>query len=271
MDTLTKVAGIDFYFTPFSTMIHQPSIKEIALLGEQNFFDALSILEGSSSDFFIKQILKTTPSEEIGAIQAELNYTITSDLDVFYRYCLGKREQQIMKSFFYLIFESLRNINFVQIGNTKMLIQFSFHDCFSKEADQIQTITLDNKGFDELKDTISDMFSYETIENKEAKLNPAGEMAKKIAEKMAAAAERRAKIYGHNNKSKDTESIISTMVSILATSDGILLTEILKLTFPQVLIQLNRTQLLQQYHTQITLGAFGGLDANDLANWQESV
>lgn len=64
-------------------------------------------------------------------------------------------------------------------------------------------------------------------------------MAQKIADKMAAAAERRAKIYGKNKAKKDEESVIGTMASILATSDGIPITEVLKLTFPQVLIQLN--------------------------------
>ena len=61
------------------------------------------------------------------------------------------------------------------------------------------------------------------------------------------------------------------MVSIVSTSDGIVLTEVLKLTFPQLLIQLDRTQRLRQFTTQITLGAFGGLEADDIIDWRNPV
>lgn len=271
MDILTKVAGTDFYFIPFATLIHQPTIKEIALLGERTLFDALAIFAGSSPDYFKKQVLKGIPEEERGATEVELNYTITSELDVFYKYCLGTQEKRVIESFLFLIFESLRGVKFIPIGETKMLLQLSFIDILSKEENKINTITLDAENFSELKETVSDMFTYQSEEDQEAELNPAGEMAQKIADKMAAAAERRAKIYGKNKAKKDEESVIGTMASILATSDGIPITEVLKLTFPQVLIQLNRTQMFQQYRTQITLGAFGGLEADDVVNWQQSV
>lgn len=265
MDLLSKLAGTKIYLPTLGTIASQPTIREIAMLGEQTFFDALAIFSASTPEVYKAQILKSIPEEEKAKVEAELNYSIQSGLDVFSKYCLARREQLSVESYLYLILADLRTVKWVKLSPTKITIQLIF-----ALGEEKKVITLNEAIFDELQDFVKESTSYQTQEDAEKALKPAGKLAQAIADKMAAAALRREKIYG-KKKSQEGESSIGTMCSILATSDGIPITEVLKLTFLQVLIQLNRTQLFQQYRTQMTLSAFAGIDADDIINWQSSL
>jgi len=264
MDFLTKISGVPVFLPDFNVMGQQPKIQEIARFGEKNFFSALSIFAGSDPDFYKEKVLESAPEEEKGMLRVELDYSITSSFTVFSRYCQKQMERLLVESLLYLFFPTLRKVAWVPITETKIMTQLSF----ATDENELRIITLDEKNFDSLKDFIKDCTSFESEDQQEAGIKPAGKLAQAIADKMADAAERRARIYG-TNSSKKEESLIGTMCSILATADGIPVTEVLNMTFLQVLIQVNRTQLFQQYRTQITLGAFGGLDADDVVNWQK--
>lgn len=292
METLKKVTGVDFFFGPLETFVHQPNISEISTIGEGLFFRAIELFSGSEKDFFIKKRLESVEEEERGALEAELGFIIQDDLDVFCQYAMDELNQRIVETLFVLIFPSFRGMNWEKVNDTKMFISAKFQidltneekiDIINKNSglgEEELRILISNKSikvyhfsptlFLEIKELINFLFSYESSEEKDNEIKPLGAMAERIAEKMRKAAERRNRIYG-NNEEKGPDSIISTMVSVLATSDKMSINEVLKLTFPQVLIQLSRTQLLRQYETQITLGAFGGLDADDIADWQKPV
>lgn len=293
MDLLQKMSGVDVYFPAFDTFVHQPTITEISMIGEEVFFRGVEIFAASNKEAFTVQKIKEVPEESRAEMQAQLDFVVQTDMDVFYQICSEQRYQLIVNALLYMVFPSIRDIKWIQLPPAKVILQLAFDHKLSEgelveisqkmspgasereikellESKSKKVFQLNEERFDELKELIVFLFTYKTNGDKESELKPIGDLAKRIAEKMEKAQEKKNAIYGHNQKNK-AESIISTMVSMLSTSDGIPLSEVLKLTLPQLLIQLNRTQLLHQYQTQITLGAFGGLDADDIVDWQKPV
>lgn len=49
MDTLTLMTGIDFPIPEIQAVIHQPTIKEISMIGEQDFFLGAQVLNLSKN------------------------------------------------------------------------------------------------------------------------------------------------------------------------------------------------------------------------------
>lgn len=284
------MTGVDFFFPPFETMVKQPNIKDISLIGEAVFFKGIDIFSASDKSFYIKRKIESAPEEERGSLQAELDFTIQDDLSAFTALILDEEiNSLIIETLMFLIFPNFRAMRWDKIGPSRMLISIKFKVDLNKEeidlikaehpenymsvieARSFKTFQFDGENFEQLKNLISFLFSYKTEAEKESEPAGMGAMATKIAEQIRLAQEKRDKMYGRNSSEKAPESIISSMVSIVSTSDGIVLTEVLKLTFPQLLIQLDRTQRLRQFTTQITLGAFGGLEADDIIDWRNPV
>lgn len=262
IDKFTLMAGTDFFFPPFMTMISQPSLKDISYLGEMNFFSAVSMFSGANKESVVAAMLENVPDEEKQKMEVQFNYTIANDLEAFYKLANGPSEI-ILNSFMTLIFPSLLESKWVKVGQTKKIWQLTFKG--NKEEKKSYQMNLEI--YEQLREVVKDLFTYETEESKENQLRPAGEMAQKIADKIKAAQDRRAKIYGDTAKKQD-DSPLSTMMSMLVTIDKIPITEVLKMTFVQLLVQLNRSQLFDSYQTQIQLGAFAGIDG-DLVDWQK--
>lgn len=286
MDTLKKITGSNFYFPPLLTFVEQPKIKDIATLGENFFFRGQEFFKVSDREFFIKESIKKIEDPlEKKKKEEELSFSFQSDLDVFNFITKDRSSQLIVESLLVLIFPSFRGCNWQEISPTRIVfniklqqdelaIQEYLTEDMSKEEEEkirskysIKNFIVDNEIFKGLKELIDYLFSYETEEGKDSKLKPLGTMAEKIAEKMEKAKQKRARLYGEEKRDKDT-SVIGSMVSILSTASRIAISEINEMTFPQLVIQFDRAKKLISYQTQISLGAFGGLDADSIINWE---
>lgn len=264
---LRKIAGIPIPVPSIEQTIYQPKIKEIAMFGEEYFFISLGVFAASDTEEFIAQQLKKIPEEEIEQYKVQFNYEKESGFLTNFKVFLkiiesDKFLENVIKSFLYLIFPNISNVYL-----DEAVFQLSFREQGKEES---KTSLITEVEFEEIKTILEECFSYETEADKEKEFNPANDMAAEIARKMEEAAAKRAINNGSANK-KNEESILSNMASTLATSDGLSLEQVLNLTFPQLFIQTNRTMLLKQYTSQITLGAFGGLDADDIVNWQKPI
>lgn len=102
----------------------------------------------------------------------------------------------------------------------------------------------------------------------EQEFNPSSDQAAQIAAKIQA---RRDIVAKEKGLEKKQESPIGTAVSIISTSDGIPISEVVNYTLPQLFMQLDRTGKLQDFQTQITLGVMGGLKDVDIVDWKESI
>lgn len=262
IEKLSLLAGTDIYIPIFDTILKQPKIKDIALLGEQEMFQVATIFEAADRERIIKIKLEDYPEEERQKIEVQLNYTIATDYDAFIQ-LLDNRLEILTNSFMALLFPALVDAKWIRISDTRKIWQLSFNE----ERDSSPRVyQVSPEMFSELKEIVNQLFFYKTEEDKDNEIKPAGAMAQSIADKIAKAKAKRAKMYGKSENEDD--SVLSTMVSVLAIGGGIPLLEVLNMTFVQVIIQLNRSQLFESYRTQIQLGAFVGIDG-DIVDWRK--
>lgn len=251
---LSRVAGVPIPVLGFMESAKQPSINEIAMMGEENFFIATGIFSISDKEEYIKRMLEDVPPEELGPLTAEINYIIKDDLDVFLKIAQeNKYNEGVISSLLYIMFE---NYSFIDYKNRTIVFR-------SENGNKVINLNIEN--FTELNSVISSIFNNKTKKDEVEDFNPAGDLASQIAEKIKAARSKKAIDEGGSKGKSD--SILGDMVSIVATGDGIPLQEVLKLTFAQLFIQFNRTIMLSQYRTQMTLGAFSGIDSDDITDW----
>ena len=263
MDKLQRLAGVDVPIPELKVSFHQPTLKEIALVGEDNFFRAVQLFKSCDPEKFREIMINGLEGEELVKQEHVIRTNYTTPWSIF-RFQVGSDiiVESSLKMFLLLAFPRLVNITLLQQPS---IIQLSF-----KEDEKTRVEMLNENNFEALQRTVNFLFDTETEDDKKSGLNPIGEQAERIAEKIRLAQEKRNQSSDNGVDSANT-SVIGTMASILASSDGISLQEVLDLTFPQLIIQMNRTTLLRSYSTQITLGAFGGLDVDDIVEWQKNL
>lgn len=263
MDKLQKLAGVDVPIPEMQVSFHQPTLKEIALVGEDNFFRAVQTFKACDPTKFREIMINGLEGEELAVQEQTLRMNYQTPWSIFnFQLENDSSIEMSFKMFLVLAFPTMTNVSFIRNPN---IIQLTFN-----ENEKVRVVILQENNFKFLHEVILFLFDTETEDDKKSGLNPIGEQAERIAEKIRIAQEKR-NPSGKDANNPENTSIIGTMASILSSSDGISLKEVLDLTFPQLIIQMNRTTLLRSYSTQITLGAFGGLDVDDIVEWQKNL
>lgn len=262
MDKLKRIAGVDVPIPELQIALHQPTLKEIALVGEENFFRVIQLFNSCDPERFKEIMTDGLEGQELAMQKHKIRTEYSNEWQIF---CFQVSQSQLLevslKMFLMLLLPDIKNITFLQ---NPLIIQLTFNG-------EKQAVLLNERNFGIFKDTITFLFDTSSEDDKKEELNPIGEQAERIAAKMREAAEKRRKMNDTGNEEKEDSSALGTMASILATSDGLSINEVLELTFPQLIIQMNRTTLLKSYQTQITMGAFGGLKSEDIVQWQKTL
>lgn len=267
MAKLHILAGTPIPVRSMGTIISQPKIREIAAIGEDKYFTVLSLFQKANREEFKSEILKSeeerikkeNPDLEMTEddkreIEFELDITYPSDFSVFiYLLKTFPDLKSSFESFLYIIFPNLRKIAWVPTLNLT----------FAGEG----SIDFTEDMFAEVKDIVLSSLNYRTAEEQRAEFNPANNMASEIAEKIKRAKEKRNTEVSSNS----TESPLADMSSILASSSNLSIQEVMDMTYPQLVIQYERSSLLLGFVNQIRASAFGGLDPDDIIDWTKTL
>lgn len=267
MAKLHILAGTPIPVRSMGTIITQPKIREIAAMGEDKYFTVLSLFQKADKEDFKSEILKAEEArikeenpdlemteDDKREIEFELDITYPSDFSVFiYLLQAFPDLRNSFESFLYIIFPNLRKIGWVPTLNLTLA-----------ERDPID-FTEDM--FTEVKDITLSSLNYKTAEEQSAEFNPANGMASEIAEKIKRAKEKRNTEISSNS----TESPLADMSSILASSSNLSIQEVMDMTYPQLVIQYERSSLLLGFVNQIRASAFGGLDPDDIIDWTKTL
>lgn len=267
MAKLHILAGTPIPVRSMGTIITQPKIREIAAIGEDKYFTVLSLFQKADKEDFKSEILKAEEArikkenpdlemteDDKREIEFELDITYPSDFSVFiYLLQAFPDLKSSFESFLYIIFPNLRKIGWVPTLNLTLA-----------ERDPID-FTEDI--FTEVKDIALSSLNYKTAEEQSAEFNPANGMASEIAEKIKRAKEKR----NPQASSNSTESPLADMSSILASSSNLSIQEVMDMTYPQLVIQYERSSLLLGFVNQIRASAFGGLDPDDIIDWTKTL
>lgn len=246
IDKLTLLSGMDVPIPTLGLVIHQPTIKEISIVGEADFFMAAETLI-MTTDIFLKNSVDTLSEEDKKDISGMSNFQLIMTM-------IGS--------------QFLLKINF----NTLLCILFPNYTIniedrfilFSKEKD---TIIVDENNFSVLQQVVEKILCLSTVNQKE-EFNPSGETARMIAEKIKKSREKVARLKGEHKKEA---SVLSRYISGLSIGTQSLdIFKLLNLTLYQLFDQIERFTLYEQYKISIQAKLAGAKEVENV-DWLQDL
>lgn len=233
------MCGLDIPIPEYQTVIHQPKVKEIALIGETDFFIAVQCLN------IDKELLRQDKTLLQNTTNFQIFMTIMSEKET--------RDKKMA---------------------TQSLLQLLFPDkkiMFSPRSIMLQgengIITIDDTNFFVLQDIVKQIFCVSNAANQQAGFNPANEKAREIAEKLMRGRKRVAELNGSANA-----SIFSQYLSILTVGlSSMSLKELMDLTMYQLYDLVDRYQLYISWDIDIRSRLAGAKPDDKPDNWMKNI
>lgn len=233
------MCGTDIPVPEIMAVIHQPKIKEIALMGESEFFVAIQCLNINKN--LIDQ--DKTPSQ------------ITNNFQIFMT--IMQQEEAKDKK------EITKNLLSILFPNYNIL--FSPRSLILSKSD-LPNITIDESNFEILQQILQQIFCLSSQKNQQAGFNPANDKAKEIAEKLMRGRKRVAELNGSANA-----SIFTQYLSILAIGLQMPISELKDLTMFQLYDLVERYQLYISWDIDIRARLAGASPDDKPDNWMKNI
>ena len=240
MDTrLSLMCGTDYPVPECQLIVHQPRIKEIALIGESDFFSGIQCLCLNKS-MFVKD---ETHLENINNFQIFM--TIMSEKET-----VDKKiaVQQVCT----LLFPKYK----VMFTPRSMLI-----------TGEGQTIQIDENNFEFLQAALSEITCMKTGPMDQQAFNPANDKAREIAEKLMRGRARVAAEKGQSNVSIFTQYLSILTIGINSMS----LEDLMNLTMYQLYDLIERYMLYVNWDMDVRCRLAGGKPDNQPDNWMKTI
>ena len=241
MDTrLALMCGSDFPVPECQLTIHQPRIKEIALIGETDFFSGIQCLCLNKTMFVQDEsLLETTNNFQIFM-------TVMSEKEAIEK---KSAVQQVCT----LLFPSLK-VSFTP--RSMMLIGGG------------QTITIDENNFEYLQAAISSICCLKTGPMDQQAFNPANEQAKEIAQKLMRGRQR----VAAQKDGGTTQSAFSRYLSVLTIGLGSMsLHDLTNCTMYQLYDLIERYILYINWDINIRTRLAGGKPDTQPEDWMKNI
>lgn len=241
LSDLQLLSGNDIPFPAAQITIHQPTIKEIGLIGEEEFFTGQQILN------FSKDIL---------AEEDKMNLEDKTNFDILIAIL---REQNAVMQY---------NRN---CAKQVLALIFPEYEVFL-EQDKIKLVKesqeykIDNSNYEEFKSIISSMFEIKSDDGSQSSFNPSGALAKRIADKLK---QRRQKLQ--ENQPKQKIDILSRYVSILSVGEQKDMNNLLKYTVYQLFDEFKRYELKMGYDIYVQAKMAGAKDLKEVEDWMKDI
>ena len=237
---LLLLSGNDLPFIEAQIIIHQPSIKEIALIGEEAFFTGCEMLK------FSKNILSEEDKSHLGD---QTNFDILIAI---------LREQNAVMQ---------KNRNCVELVLALIFPDYSI----SLEKDYIKIYReneehrIDNTNFERFKQIIDKAFNYKSGDDA-SDFNPSGDLAAKIAQKLRKRHNKLAE-EKHNQK----VDILSRYVSILTVGQQKDMNSLLNYTIYQLFDEFKRFELKTSHDIYVQAKMAGAQDLKEVEDWMKDI
>ena len=236
---LALMCGTDIPVPELQTIIHQPTIKEISYIGEQEFFIGLQTLSIN------KNMLAQGNSVLESTTNFQIFMTIMKEQET-------KDKKDAVINLFQLVFPGS------QVIFTPMSI------LLNKEGQQT---LVDENNFDTLQEIIKQIFCVNSGPMDQATFNPADEKARQIAEKLMRGRQRVAEQKGETNS-----SAFGRYLSILTIGlNAMPLSEAMNLTMYQMYDLVERYTLYLNWDLDIRTRLAGGKPDSKLDDWMKNI
>lgn len=236
---LGLMCGIDLPIPELQTTIHQPKIKEIAFVGEKDFFLGVQCL---------------CIDKNIIANQGESLLVNTNNFQIFMTMMKEKEMAEKKDS----------------VINVLSLVFPKYRTLFTPRSIILQgdtQIMIDDSNFEILQEYLKEIFCFKSSMSQDLGFNPANETAKKIADKLMRGRQRVAELNG----SADA-SIFSQYLSMLTVGlDSMSLQDLMDLTMFQLFDLVERYQLYINWDIDIRSRLAGAKSDNKPENWMKNI
>lgn len=234
---LALITGSDIPIEECRLVVHQPKIKEIALIGEKSFFTGIQCLN-------INKSLYTDKDESL--------LQNTKNFQIFMTAMLDKRMQDKKVNVEQVLSLLLPNYKVMFLPQSLIL---------SKDG---QNATIDSNNFDIFQDVITTIFCIKP--GMGDSFNPNSKKGKEIAEKLMRARQKVAQEKGETETSS-----LATYISSLAIAQKQTLLEVSEYTIYQLYDALERYQLWLAWDIDMKSRLAGGKPDNKPENWMKNI
>jgi hypothetical protein len=235
---LALLTGVDIPVPECQIAIHQPTIKEISMIGENDFFVGVQCLCLYKSMFI-----------EDKNVLDEVN-----NFQIFMTVVMSKEEKE-------------KKISVIQV----LSILFpGFKALFTPRSLILQkgetAVTIDESNFEILQDYLRQIFCSNSGSMDQQAFNPADEKAREIAEKLMRGRQRVAAQKGGSNS-----SVFSKYLSILSVGLPMSMAELTNLTMFQIYDLMERYSLYTNWDIDIRTRLAGGKPDSQPDNWMKDI
>ena len=234
---LLLLSSNDIPFLEAQVNIHQPTLSEISLIGEESFFSGCQFLN------FSKSILN---------LEDKTDLEDRSDFEIF---------MSIMCSSEKLDYKNNAMMVLTLLFPTSQ-IKFMPNELVLMNKNGLSRINSTN--FDAFKDIIVSMFELNDLDTGGG-YNPADSRAAKIAEKLKKAKNRKAQDGPHK------VAILSRYVSILSVGEQKDINDFMHYTVFQLKDEFKRYQMKQSFDMHVQAKMAGAKDLDEVDNWMDDI
>ena len=240
MDTrLSLMCGTDYPVPECQVIIHQPRIKEIALIGESDFFSGIQCLCLNKSMF----------------VKDESDLSNINNFQIFMT-IMSEKEAADKKA-------AVQQVCTLIFPNNKVL--FTPRSMLITGGEQ--NIQIDENNFEFLQTAISNICCMKTGPMDQQNFNPANSKAREIAEKLMRGRQRVAAQKGQSNT-----SIFSQYLSILTVGlESMSLQDLSELTMYQLYDLVERYMLYVNWDMDVRCRLAGGKPESQPDNWMKNI
>ena len=238
INKLLLLSGQDIPFRTARVSIHQPRIKEISFIGEENFHIGVRFL------LFDKNNLVDVDKSDLDQID---------NFDIFMSIMNSKESAKHKADAIMVLTLMFPDIK-IKIDKNKILLQLENFES-----------SINKLNFSDFQDIVRQMYCLNDMEGTN-QYNPADGLATKIANKFKKAQQKLAKQRGEGEKNID---IMSRYVSILSVGLQKDMNELMNYTLPQLMDEFKRYQNKINYDLTIQAKLAGATGLEEVDNWME--
>lgn len=248
IDKFTLLSGNTIISKELGLIFHQPTLNEIGMMGEREFFSAVGALNFSKEQLDREQI-----DDELYEELTDFGLTIS----------ILNSEDRIIRTKVELLFSILfKDYSFEVMQNCIKFI----YKTKTESGKDIQLLVAE-ENFETFRDYINLLTIIQNAESNEPKF--ASERAKAIAEKLKSSADRRKKAKG-GDEEKNNGYVLLNTVSSLAIGIKLPIYEIFNFTLVQFYDQLKRFQTKEEYDGLVQAMLNGAQDI-ELESWYRNL
>ena len=242
INDLMLLAGVDIPFIEAQIAIHQPTLKEISMIGEESFYTGCGVLNFSKDNLSPEDRINLV---EVSNFEILMSILAGNHLDV-------KQNKVCALMVLSLLFPGYE-------------IKFSLKEITLQKEDEIRSINSEN--FERFKEILTAMFCLKGRGSEEhPEYNPGGKYAKDIADKIAKGRQKVAE-----QKGEQKISILSLFASIVAVGQQQDLNEVLNYTVYQLMDEFNRYELKLHYDSWERYKIAGATGMQDPEDWLKDI